>query len=151
MKQTDTIALRGSITDMRQHIAARQAAMHRVQLGVARWRNAPAADTDAPPLPASQTHWHAEAQCHFMRWLELGGFAYAVVGMRADADADRDTDMHAAAGKLNTPAMAHTPPDTGTSNSSGTSGTSNNSGTGTVTMRPATEAPVPEHCNNCAA
>ncbi|MBG6219339.1 MULTISPECIES: hypothetical protein [unclassified Janthinobacterium] len=146
MKQTDTIALRGSITDMRQHIAARQAAMHRVQLGVARWRNAPAADTDAPPLPASQTHWHAEAQCHFMRWLELGGFAHAVVGMRADADAD--TDMHAAAGKLNTPAMAHTPPDTGTSDSSGTS---NNSGTGTTTMRPATEAPVPEHCNNCAA
>ncbi|UQV47271.1 hypothetical protein KIV45_10650 [Janthinobacterium lividum] len=78
MKHTDTIALEGSITDMRQRIAAEQAAMHKVRLGVARWRNAPATqDADASPLPASQTHWHAETQCHFMCWLELGGFAHA--------------------------------------------------------------------------
>lgn len=78
MKHTDTIALQGSIADMRQRIAAEQAAMHKVRLGVARWRNTPAPqDADAPPSPASQTHWHAEAQCQFMCWLELGGFAHA--------------------------------------------------------------------------
>ncbi|PHV27952.1 hypothetical protein CSQ93_10255 [Janthinobacterium sp. BJB426] len=84
MKHTDTIALQGSIADMRQRIAAEQAAMHKVRLGVARWSNAPAPqDADAPPSPASQTHWHAEAQCQFMCWLELGGFAHA--------DAETDT------------------------------------------------------------
>ena len=93
MKHTDTIALQGSIADMRKRIAAEQASMHKVRLGVARWRNTPAPqEADVPPSPASQTHWHAEAQCHFMCWLERGGFAHA------DAD-------------VSTPAMADTPPD----------------------------------------
>lgn len=77
MKHIDTIALQGSIADMRQRIAAEQAAMHKVRLGVARWSSTPAPqEAGAPPSPASQTHWHAEAQCHFMCWLELGGFAH---------------------------------------------------------------------------
>ncbi|WP_332860935.1 hypothetical protein [Janthinobacterium svalbardensis] len=121
MKHTDTIALQGSIADMRQHIAAEQAAMHKVRLGVARWRNAPAPQkADAPPSPASQTHWHAEAQCHFMCWLELGGFAHA------DAAAD----------KVSAPAMADMPPDISASSGGSTA---------------AEPAPLPAHCNGCAA
>lgn len=78
MKHTDTIALQGSIADMRQRIATEQSGMHKVRLGVARWSNAAAPqEADARPSPASQTRWHAEAQCHFMCWLELGGFAHA--------------------------------------------------------------------------
>ncbi|MEG1050952.1 MAG: hypothetical protein RSF79_02755 [Janthinobacterium sp.] len=78
MKHTDTIALQGSIADMRQRIATEQSAMHKVRLGVARWSNAAAPqEADARPSPASQMRWHAEAQCHFMCWLELGGFAQA--------------------------------------------------------------------------
>ena len=121
MKHTDTIALQGSIADMRQRIAAEQAAMHKVRLGVARWRNTPAPqDADAPPAPASQTRWHAEAQCHFMCWLELGGFAHA------DAAADN----------VSAPAMTDMPPDS-----------SANSGNNTA----AAPAPLPAHCNGCAA
>ncbi|MBE3023405.1 hypothetical protein GQ37_011785 [Janthinobacterium sp. BJB1] len=79
MKHIDTIALQGSIADMRGRIAAEQSAMHKVQLGLARWRGAlPEQDADgASPAPASQARWHAEAQCHFMCWLEQGGFALA--------------------------------------------------------------------------
>jgi len=121
MKHIDTIALQGSIADMRQQIAAEQAAMHKVRLGVARWRNAPAPqDTDAPPSPANQTYWHAEAQCHFMCWLELGGFAHA------DAAAD----------KVSAPAMADMPPDISASSGSSTA---------------AAPPPLPAHCNGCAA
>lgn len=81
MKHIDTIALQGSIADMRSRIAAEQSAMHKVQLGMARWRGAlPPQDGDGllpgdAPIPASQVRWHAEAQCHFMCWLEQGGFA----------------------------------------------------------------------------
>ena len=127
MKHTDTIALQGSIADMRKRIAAEQAAMHKVRLGVARWRNAHAPqDGDAPPAPARQTHWHAEAQCHFMCWLEQGGFAHA------DADA--------AADKVSAPAMADTPRDT----SSGTA-------TEPAPARQAATPLLPAHCNGCAA
>ena len=124
MKHTDTIALQGSIADMRQRIATEQAAMHKVRLGVARWSSAPAPqDEDAPPSPASQTHWHAEAQCHFMCWLELGGFAHA--------DADAETD------KVTAPAMADTPPDI--------------SANTTASAAPARQAAtLPAHCNGCA-
>jgi|GEM_PF-2205907 hypothetical protein len=126
MKHTDTIALQGSIDDMRQCIAAEQAAMHKVRLGVARWSNAPAPqDADAPPSPASQTRWHAEAQCHFMCWLELGGFA------RADADAE--------SGDVSAPAMADTPLDT-----------SINAGVGASATPARQAATVPAHCNGCA-
>ena len=127
MKHTDTIALQGSIADMRQRISTEQAAMHKVRLGVARWSNGPAPqDADVPPSLASQTHWHAEAQCHFMCWLELGGFAYA------DADAD------AAAAKVSAPAMAATLPDTSSS-------------TATAPARQSSASPLPAHCNGCAA
>ena len=130
MKHTDTIALQGSIADMRQRIAAEQAAMHKVKLGVARWRNAPVPqDADAPPAPARQTHWHAEAQCHFMCWLEQGGFAHA------DADADADAD--AATDNVSAPATADTLPDTGS--------------TTTAPARQAATPPLPAHCNGCAA
>lgn len=125
MKHTDTIALQGSIADMRQRISTEQAAMHKVRLGVARWSNGPAPqDADVPPSLASQTHWHAEAQCHFMCWLELGGFAYA------DADA--------AAAKVSAPAMAATLPDTSSS-------------TATAPARQSSASPLPAHCNGCAA
>lgn len=83
MKHIDTIALEGSIDDMRNRIASEQGAMHKVQLGVARWRGAlatPAQEDrtmEDTPSPASQVRWHAEAQCHFMCWLEQGGFALA--------------------------------------------------------------------------
>ena len=121
MKHTNTIALQGSIADMRQRIAAEQAAMHKVRLGVARWRNTPAQqDADAPPSPASQTHWHAETQCQFICWLELGGFAHA------DAAADN----------VSAPAMADTPPDFSASSGSNTA---------------AVPASLPAHCNGCAA
>ncbi|EZP37814.1 hypothetical protein JAB6_32300 [Janthinobacterium sp. HH104] len=126
MKHTDTIALQGSIADMRLRIATEQAAMHKVRLGVARWSSAPAPqDADATPSPASQTHWHAEAQCHFMCWLELGGFAHA------DADANAETD------NVTAPAMVDTVPEI----SSGAS-------TGVAPARQA--AALPAHCNGCA-
>ncbi|PLY47487.1 hypothetical protein CSZ94_02105 [Janthinobacterium sp. ROICE36] len=126
MKHIDTIALQGSIADMRKRIAVEQAAMHKVRLGVARWRNAPAPqDADAPPAPSRQTRWHAEAQCHFMCWLEQGGFA------QADADAAVD--------KESAPAMMDTPPD------------SRNSSTATAPARQAAIPPLPAHCNGCAA
>ena len=121
MKHIDTITIQGSIDDMRQRIAAEQAAMHKVRLGVARWRNTPAPqDADTPPAPADQTHWHAEAQCHFMCWLELGGFAHA------DAAAD----------DVSAPAMADTPLDISASSGSNTA---------------AAPAPLLAHCNGCAA
>ncbi|MBW3508217.1 MULTISPECIES: hypothetical protein [Janthinobacterium] len=127
MKHTDTIALQGSIADMRQRIAAEQAAMHKVRLGVARWSSAPAPhDADAPPAPAGQTHWHAEAQCHFMCWLELGGFAHA------DANAESDSVI--------APAMADMPPDS-----------SANSSASAAAARQASTALLPAHCNGCAA
>ncbi|MGK5046388.1 hypothetical protein ACQ4WP_10880 [Janthinobacterium sp. GB4P2] len=130
MKHTDTIALQGSIADMRKRIAVEQAAMHKVKLGVARWRNAPAPqDANAPPAPARQTHWHAEAQYHFMCWLEQGGFAHA------------DTDTDTAADNVSAPTMAETPPDTSTSTSS----------TATAPARQAATPPLPAHCNGCAA
>ncbi|MGK5072170.1 hypothetical protein [Janthinobacterium sp. ZB1P44] len=122
MKHTDTIALEGSIADMRQRIAAEQAAMHKVRLGVARWSNTPAQqDGDATPSPASQTHWHAEAQCHFMCWLELGGFAQT------------DTET----GNLTAPAMADTPPDL-------------SSGASTIATPARQASSAPAHCNGCA-
>jgi len=125
MKHIDTITIQGSIDDMRQRIAAEQAAMHKVRLGVARWRNASAPQAaDAPPAPTRQTRWHAEAQCHFMCWLEQGGFAHA------DAAAD----------KVSAPAMADTPPDTRTSSS-----------TATAPALQAATSPLPAHCNGCAA
>ncbi|MGK5036293.1 hypothetical protein [Janthinobacterium sp. LB3P118] len=125
MKHTETITLQGSIADMRKRIAAEQASMHKVRLGVARWRNSPAQqEADVPPSPASQTHWHAEAQCHFMGWLERGGFAHA------DADAAVDN--------VNAHAMADTPPDTSSS-------------TATAPARQAATPPLPAHCNGCAA
>ncbi|AQR70866.1 hypothetical protein BZG29_23030 [Janthinobacterium sp. LM6] len=124
MEHTDTIALQGSIADMRLHIAAEQAAMHKVRLGVARWSTAPAPqDADAPPSPASQTRWHAEAQCHFMCWLELGGFAHA------DAQADNVT----------APALADIPSDIGI-----------NVGAGATAARETSAVPLPAHCNGCA-
>ncbi|MDO8066533.1 MULTISPECIES: hypothetical protein [unclassified Janthinobacterium] len=124
MEHTDTIALQGNIADMRLRIAAEQAAMHKVRLGVARWSTAPAPqDADAPPSPASQTRWHAEAQCHFMCWLELGGFAHA------DAQADNAT----------APAMADMPSDT-----------SINVDAGATAARETSAAPLPVHCNGCA-
>ena len=124
MKHTDTIALQGSIADMRQRIATEQSAMHKVRLGVARWSNAAAPqEADARPSPASQTRWHAEAQCHFMCWLELGGFAQA----EADAAADN----------VGAPAMADMPPDTSIS-------------AATAPARQSSAAPLPAHCNGCA-
>ncbi len=127
MKHTDTIALQGSIADMRTRIAAEQAAMHKVRLGVARWSNTPAQqDGDATPSPASQTHWHAEAQCHFMCWLELGGFAHADANADADADAETDT----------APVMADMPAEIGSSISA------------SAAVRQATT--LPAHCNGCA-
>ncbi|MDN2677444.1 hypothetical protein [Janthinobacterium sp. SUN033] len=126
MEHTDTIALQGSIADMRLRIAAEQAAMHKVRLGVARWSTAPAPqDADAPPSPASQKRWHAEAQCHFMCWLELGGFAHA------DAQADNATAP--------APALADMPSDT-----------SINVGAGATATRETSAAPLPVHCNGCA-
>lgn len=128
MKHTDTIALQGSIADMRTRIATEQAAMHKVRLGVARWSSNTLApqETDASPAPApaSQTHWHAEAQCHFMCWLELGGFAHA----DANADADAETDT--------APVMADMPAEIGSSISA------------SAAARQATT--LPAHCNGCA-
>ena len=101
MPHIDTIALQGSIDDMRSRIANEQGAMHKVQLGVARWRGAlatPALEERTPddaPSPASQVRWHAEAQCHFMCWLEQGGFAHAQAqfdSQAAPAGADRACD-----------------------------------------------------------
>ena len=111
MKHIDTIALQGSIAEMRYRIASEQGAMHKVRLAVARWRNPVAAthvDADADAVavavavadentlahaasPASQLRWHAEAQCQFLCWLEQGGFAHE------EAEADSQAAAEAAA------------------------------------------------------
>lgn len=105
MKHIDTIALQGSIAEMRYRIASEQGAMHKVRLAVARWRNPVAAtdvdadadaDADKNALaraasPASQLRWHAEAQCQFLCWLEQGGFAHE------EAEADSQAAAEAAA------------------------------------------------------
>ena len=124
MKHIDTIALQGSIADMRSRMAAEQSAMHKVQLGLARWRGAlPAQDADGPapddsPAPASQARWHAEAQCHFMCWLEQGGFALA----------EEEAEQAAA------PASA----------AHGAKGAS-------AQAKPSTSPILPAHCDDCAA
>ena len=95
MKHIDTIALQGSIAEMRYRIASEQGAMHKVRLGVARWRGPVAIgdhDDDTPACTAStasQLRWHAEAQCQFICWLEQGGFAHeeATADSRASAAA----------------------------------------------------------------
>lgn len=78
MKYPNTISLQGSVEQMRQRIAREQAAMHQVQLTVARWRGARiGSNTGTEPasaMPASQREWHAAAQCHFLCWLADGGF-----------------------------------------------------------------------------
>ena len=79
MKYPNTISLQGSVEHMRRRIASEQAAMHQVQLTVARWRGARiGSDTgteQASAMSASQREWHAAAQCHFLCWLADGGFA----------------------------------------------------------------------------
>ena len=92
MKHIDTIALQGSIAEMRYRIASEQGAMHKVRLAVARWRNPMAAkeadaNADENTLAhaaslARQLRWHAVAQCQFLCWLEQGGFAHE----QAEAD-----------------------------------------------------------------
>src|SRR5450830_613469 len=88
MHDIDHIALEGSILEMRLRLAKEQSAMHKVRLAVARWRAAPPAQAvqvtqesppchDACPPLSCQSRWHAEAQCHFMCWLEAGGFTQA--------------------------------------------------------------------------
>ncbi len=81
MKQINTITLQGSIEQMRTRIAIEQAAMHQVQLSVARWRGDDAGGKPehgpGPAMAASQAEWHAAAQCHFLCWLSKGGFAQA--------------------------------------------------------------------------
>ena len=130
MKHIDTIALQGSIDDMRIRIASEQGAMHKVQLGVARWRGAlatPAQDDaglDDAPSPASQVRWHAEAQCHFMCWLEQGGFAHA----QAELDSQPAC------------AIAEDSPD----NESPAKGV-------LAQAKQATSPALPAHCNDCTA
>ena len=124
MKHIDTIALQGSIDDMRSRIASEQGAMHKVQLSVARWRGAMAPPAqhertvDDAPSPASQVRWHAEAQCHFMCWLEQGGFALA----------EEEAEQAAA------PASA----------AHGAKGAS-------AQAKPSTAPILPAHCDDCAA
>lgn len=63
---------------MRQRIASEQAAMHRVQLAVARWRGARSTapcQTVVCQETLSQARWNDAAQDHFVAWLEGGGFA----------------------------------------------------------------------------
>ena len=82
MKYPDTLSLQDSVKRMRQHIANEQAAMHQVQLTVARWRGALADGRSeaqhTPAMAASQGAWHAAAQCHFLCWLADGGFSQAL-------------------------------------------------------------------------
>ena len=133
MKHIDTIALQGSIDDMRSRIASEQSAMHKVQLGMVRWRSAPATPDqeertmDDTPSPASQVRWHAEAQCHFMCWLEQGGFA------RAQAEFDSEL----------APATA---------DYSDNSDNSEPASKGVLAQAKQVASPaLPAHCNDCTA
>ena len=126
MKHIDTIALQGSIADMRSRIAAEQSAMHKVQLGMARWRGAlPPQDGDGllpgdAPIPASQVRWHAEAQCHFMCWLEQGGFALMEEEEALEQPAPLAPAAHGAKGA-------------------------------SAQAKPSTAPILPAHCDDCAA
>lgn len=99
MKHIHTIALQGSVNQMRTRIAIEQGAMHQVQLSVARWRGDAASNPDCEPGPAmaaSQAEWHAAAQCHFLCWLADGGFAR----MMEDAEQEAVPDLAAPATAL---------------------------------------------------
>jgi hypothetical protein len=133
MKHIDTIALQGSIDDMRSRIASEQSAMHKVQLGMVRWRSTPATPDqqertmDDAPSPASQVRWHAEAQCHFMLWLEQGGFA--------QAQAEFDNELAPA-----------------TADCSDNSDNSEPVSKGALAqVKQATSHALPAHCNDCTA
>ncbi|MEG2032936.1 MAG: hypothetical protein RR376_19985 [Janthinobacterium sp.] len=130
MQHIDTIALQGSIDEMRTRIAIEQSAMHKVKLGVARWRGdlpalgADAPVTQAPACAASQVRWHAEAQCHFMCWLADGGFA------REDEDVEMPGLPALAQQTVAAQAM---PKET------------------TAQAKPSATPILPAHCNDCPA
>ena len=61
---------------LRMQAATEQAAMHLVQIAVARWTCADVEFELACALPSSRrSRWHAAAQNDFMAWLNAGGFA----------------------------------------------------------------------------
>ena len=99
MKYPNTISLQGSVEHMRRRIASEQAAMHQVQLNVARWRGGITGNNtgqeSAPAMATSQCEWHAAAQCHFLCWLADGGFAQACAEPLADLSAGPATSSAA--------------------------------------------------------
>lgn len=98
MTSIDTIALEGSIAQMRTSIASAQGAMHHVRLSTARWRGDLAASKpeqeNCPPMATSQGAWHAAAQCHFLSWLAAGGFAQASEEAQWPGPASQVTTPH---------------------------------------------------------
>ncbi|OYO30485.1 hypothetical protein [Janthinobacterium sp. PC23-8] len=100
MTPTDTIALEGSITQMRTSLAIAQGAMHHVRLSVARWRGDVAASkpehANCPAMAPSQSAWHAAAQRHFLCWLAAGGFAQSSEEAQCPGPASQATASHGA-------------------------------------------------------
>lgn len=100
MTSIDTIALAGSIAQMRTRIAIEQGAMHHVRLSVARWRGDLAASkpehANCPAMAPSQSAWHAAAQRHFLCWLAAGGFAQTSEEAQWPDPASQATASHGA-------------------------------------------------------
>lgn len=92
MQHSHPYSFDAAILDIRQRIASEQAAMHRVQLAVARWRGVASAAPCHETL--LQARWNSAAQDHFIAWLEGGGFA-AELDTDCDPDAGADTAIHA--------------------------------------------------------
>lgn len=149
MKHIDTIALQGSIAEMRYRIASEQGAMHKVRLGVARWRGPVAIgdhDNNTPACTAStasQLRWHAEAQCQFICWLEQGGFAHE--------EATADSRASAAAASAVTAATA-TAATTATTATAATAQGKQPASKGIMAQAEQSATPIsPAHCHGCTA
>ncbi len=86
MKQFKKDQLDKTRQQMRVQMAKEQAAMHSVNLAVARW-SAGCCTTDSPPSSA-QARWHEHAQNSFIEWLSNGGFSQAPLEHVQPADAE---------------------------------------------------------------
>ncbi|CDG81861.1 hypothetical protein [Janthinobacterium agaricidamnosum] len=75
MKQFKKNQLDKTRQEIRVQMAKEQAAMHSVNLAVARW-SAGACKMDSPPSSA-QACWHEHVQNSFIEWLSNGGFSQA--------------------------------------------------------------------------
>lgn len=76
MNYTESTAARDTVQVLRIEAARGRAAMHVVNVALARWSAAEVEVELARALPASgRSRWYAETERNFIDWLAAGGFA----------------------------------------------------------------------------